>query len=95
MRRETLISPLAQSPHQGVAGEEGTCTVFPGRVLSLNSVRAEIRPQPRRSLVIAGAVEVSPMLAGTRLRCSQSQPLEGPLITPMGGPFIQAFLGEP
>lgn len=71
-----------------------TCTGFLGRVLSLNNVTAKIRQQPRRSHVIAGAVEVSPMLAGTRLRCSQRQPLGDPNQT-HGWSFYTDFSGQP
>lgn len=52
-----------------------TWPVFLGRMLSLNNVTAKMRQQPKSSHVIADAIEVSPMLAVTKLRCSQSRPL--------------------
>lgn len=92
--RDPKLPLWLMSPHQGVAGEGVACTVFPGGVLSLNNVTAKIRQQPRRSDIIAAAVEVSPMLAGTRLRCSQSQPLGDPNQT-HGWSFYTDFSGQP
>lgn len=52
-----------------------TCTAFLGRVLCLNKVAARVGQQPRKSYVIA-VDEVTPVLAGTKLRRPRSWPLE-------------------